>query len=285
MNVRREPAPLDPPADPATATEQQLDPLARFERASFELVHRLNTTPTTKRALGLYLRTFGAAWVYVGTRHLLRVHGLEELRHLAPDRSVLLVSNHRSFFDQYVISSVLFRQAQLPRNIYFPVRADFFYERPLGLFINALIAGFAMYPPIFRQPEKKEFNRYCLDRVVALLRESGNLVGIHPEGRRNKGDDPYTLLPAQPGVGKIVYEARPVVVPCFINGLGNDIVRQLDGNFRKYGPAINVVFGAPLDLDHFYRQPNRLAVHKRLADALLEAVGRLGNQERRLRTG
>mgnify|MGYP001480307136 CR=1 FL=1 len=44
--------------------------------------------------------------------------------------------------------------------------------------------------------------------VAALPDQPGTVVGLHPEGTRGKGPDPYTFLPAQPGVGKLALVAE-----------------------------------------------------------------------------
>ena len=49
-------------------------------------------------------------------------------------------------------------------------------------------------------------------------------------GTRGKGDSPYELLPAHPGVGQIVLQARPIAVPVFVNGLPNGLM-QADGDW------------------------------------------------------
>jgi len=66
----------------------------------------------------------------------------------------------------------------------------------------------AMYPPIFRERSRAALNLVGLDELAWLLRRGGTFLGIHPEGTRGKGDDPYTLLPAQPGVGRINPQIR-----------------------------------------------------------------------------
>ena len=44
--------------------------------------------------------------------------------------------------------------------------------------------------------------------IEELNREDiGTVMGLHPEGTRGKGADPYTFLPAQPGVGRIALGA------------------------------------------------------------------------------
>src|ERR687886_201628 len=69
-----------------------------------------------------------------------------ELAVLAPaERPVLLVSNHRTFFDMYVVSAELFRRTRGEKKLFFPVRGRFFYESPLGMLVNFLMGWWSMY--------------------------------------------------------------------------------------------------------------------------------------------
>ena len=101
-----------------------------------------------------------------------------------------------------------------------PVRSNFFYDTPAGFVVNGVMSFFAMYPPLFRDKRRTALNALGLDELAGLLRSGETLVGIHPEGRRNPGTDPYQLLPAKSGVGRLIHAARGVaVVPVFTNGL------------------------------------------------------------------
>jgi 1-acyl-sn-glycerol-3-phosphate acyltransferase len=208
---------------------------------------------------------------------------VENLTELRPDRGVLLACNHRSFFDMYTISSVILRKTDWVKGMYFPVRSDYFYERPDGVFVNAVMSAMAMYPPVMRNTEKRPFNQYAVDFVADVVQQPGSLVGFHPEGTRNKTDDPYTLLPANPGVGQIVHQARPIVVPVFILGLTNNLPKQMMGNFDGTGEPITVLFGKPLDLERFYAEPAKLRTYKRLADHMRDEIMVLGEREREYR--
>jgi 1-acyl-sn-glycerol-3-phosphate acyltransferase len=159
------------------------------------------------------------------------------------------------------------------------VRADFFYQRWPGVLVNLIIGGGRMFPPFFREASKADFNKWSLERVVLEIKKGQVLVGFHPEGRRNKNESPYQPLPAQPGVGKLVMDSWPIVVPAFINGLSNDIVADVAGNFRGTKRVV-AVFGEPIDLTPFKAWGNRLASHKRIADALLRRIYELGEEER-----
>jgi len=194
-----------------------------------------------------------------------------------------LVANHRTFFDLFILGSLLIRHPRLKRRLNFPVRSNFFYEGPVGLVLGAVFTGGTMFPPFFRSAEKKGMNRLSLNILIDKLRKPGQLVGFHPEGTRNKTDDPYALLPAQPGAGELALKARPVVVPAFILGLSNSPWAELKANLHRARPVI-AVFGAPVELPETPAEP-RLSHSKRCADLLNARIAALGAEERSLRSG
>ena len=270
------------PAPPALPAPPPFEVLGRFERLAFRLMRWLNQGAGA--VLGTpWQRLFIEPFVRLFISRRLHVHGLERLAAIAPDAPLLLVANHRTFFDLFVVGGELQRAPGMRRRCSFPVRANFFYESPLGLLICMVLSGGSMFPPFFRSPEKMPFNKFGLALLIEKLRQPGTLVGFHPEGKRNKEPDPYQLLRAQPGAGELALEARPVVVPAFVTGLSNGFWSELNANLRRERPIV-VVFGAPVDLSSFPAE-TRLSHHKRCADALLERIRLLGEEERALRQG
>jgi len=142
-----------------------------------------------------------------------------------------------------------------------------------------------MFPPFFAtgerpQVEKRPFDRYSMRVLVELCREGpGHVVGFHPEGTRNKGEDPYSFLRPQPGVGKIIKDASPQVIPVFIAGLGNDLLHQVLGNWRG-GEPVRIHFGEPLDLTAFAARGDSIRVYKEIADLLMKKIAELGERDR-----
>ena len=266
--------------DLLAAGEQRL---GFMERHIIAFVRRTFEPGRTDRVIRFLQHWIGSTWIHHFTKNLRYVFGLERLPRLDPRQSYLLVSNHRSFFDLYVVIGHLVR-LRMRHRILFPVRADFFYTGPLGLFVNGVMSFFAMYPPIFRERKKLALNLVSLDELAWLLRQGGYFCGIHPEGTRKKDDDPYTFLPAQRGVGRVIHEARVPVIPVFINGLlPNDLPRQVTSNFDGTGRKIVVVFGAPIDFSDLLAEPGSAKVHQAIAERTLEVIGRLGSEERRHR--
>jgi len=212
-------------------------------------------------------------WFCGGRRF--RVFGQEHLDSFAPDTSAILVSNHRSFFDFFVVTWATVTRSRLTRRILFPVRAAFFYETWVGGLINAFLTGMSMFPPFLREKSGKKFNQLALDLISRELMESPTAVGLHPEGKRGKGD-PFVLLPAQPGVGKMVLEAHKArIVPVFIVGLSNNLAREMWWNWTSPNAhPIHICFGSDIDLsdlrDEGVRASTQLRASRRCLDAILE---------------
>ena len=268
--------------EPLLPTKEELSVLSATERTGFWLAHRMNYG-VWKRFWTFCQRHIGSLWIYLATYNLMNVFGIENIEKTDADRPLLLVANHRSFFDMYTVSSVLFRRAKRPIILFFPVRAKFFYTTPFGWFVNLVMGWWAMYPPFFREEKeaaKREFDKFSMRRLVQLCSAGyGHVIGFHPEGKRNLSTDPYSFLPAQPGIGKVVYESQPQVVPVFIAGLGNDLRKQILGNWRG-GEKVRIRFGEALDLSEFYAKGDRLRTHKEIADHLMSKISELGNKDR-----
>lgn len=259
--------------DPAFAT------LSRTERVAFRVMRFLNQGGGS-RAAWVWQRWVMTPLVGLLVRSRLRIHGLERLQGIPEEAPILLVANHRTFFDLFVLGWILI--TRLGRKVSFPVRSNFFYETVPGLLLGMTFTGGSMFPPFFRSSAKKAMNRLSLDILLQKLRTPGQAVGFHPEGTRNKTDDPYTLLPAQPGAGELALKARPVVLPAFILGLSNSLWAEAKASWRKERPVI-AVFGEPLELPQIPGD-TRLSHHKRFADRINQRITSLGAEERALRS-
>ena len=267
---------------PLLPTHEEISVLDTVESIAFRLVRRMNTG-AWKKFWTICQRHIGSLWIYLATYNLMNVFGIENVENTNPDRPLVLVANHRSFFDMYTVSSVVFRRTSRPIYLYFPVRAKFFYDNPVGWFVNLVMGWWAMYPPFFRETKearKRAFDKFSVRELVRLCTIGrGHVIGFHPEGKRNLDPDPYKFLPAQPGIGKVVYDARPQVVPVFIGGLINDLPRQVLGNWTG-GEKVRIWFGEPVDLSEFYEKRDSIRTHKEIADFLMTRIADLGERDR-----
>jgi 1-acyl-sn-glycerol-3-phosphate acyltransferase len=257
--------------------------LTRLERGQIRFIRRSLQPGVVNATLRFLQRSVGQWWIRAVTASLRHVHGLDRLPAWSPNESVICVANHRSFYDLYVVTAELVARGMRNR-LLFPVRSNFFYDSLLGPFVNGAMSFFAMYPPIFRDRKRAALNLASLDEVASLLRRGGFFVGIHPEGTRKKDDDPYTFLPAQSGVGRIIRKAgRVAVVPVFVNGLQNDFVKQIVAGITKRGTDVHIVYGKPVDFGTLLDAPESPRTYKRIADKCLEAIGELGQEEKAIR--
>ena len=264
----------------------ELAVLNGFERFAFRLVNRMNQG-RWKRFWTWCQKVFGAGWIHFATYNLMQVYGLDNVEAASRDRPILLVANHRSFFDMYTVSTVLFRKTSWRKQLFFPVRGRFFYQSTLGLFVNLVMGWWSMYPPFFASGdkpirEKRAFDKFSFRLLTELCRKGpGNVIGFHPEGTRNKGSDPYSYLPPQPGIGKLIKDAAPQVIPVFVTGLGNDLPRQVLGNWTG-GPKIRIHFGKQIDFQQYLEKKNHMRTYKEISEVVMSRIAELGLQDREM---
>jgi 1-acyl-sn-glycerol-3-phosphate acyltransferase len=273
---------LEPSAD-------EIEVLNWFERLSFRFVRRMNRG-RWKRFWTWCQSILGAGWIHLSTYNIMHVYGLEHIAAASRERPILLAANHRSFFDMYAVSTVLFRHTSWRKQLFFPVRGRFFYQTPLGLVVNLIMGWWSMYPPFFATgdnplPEKRGFDKFSF-RVLTELCEygSGNVIGFHPEGKRNKNSDPYTFLAPQPGIGKLIKDADPQVIPVFIAGLCNSLPRQIARNWNRED-VIRIHFGPMIDFSEYLQKPDRARTYIEISQHVMEKISELAETDRTLALG
>ena len=265
-------------------TAEQLEALTTLERASFRIADLLSKPALTPLSANWNSVVMGAL-IYSCASRRLNVVGLDNLAPFGKKDSILLAANHRSFFDFFTITALLYWRTRLTRRIFFPVRQKFFYDNPLGPFVNFAMSGMRMFPPIMREKEKKAFNTYSVGRCIEELNrpDIGTVLGIHPEGTRNKNEDPYDFLPAQPGVGRVALAAtRAKVIPVFAVGMAQSIPGEWRKNlFSASSSPVDVYFGKPIDFEDLRPKANMITTQKRAADRCLDAIKVLADRQRR----
>lgn len=264
---------------PTMQTEQ----LRGFEKLSVPLLEYTNTHSATKAWIQSTICSISSNWVAAASRNLWELHNLEPLLDLRPPRGVILVANHRSFFDMFVTTAMLYQHVSFIERLFFPVRSNFFYTRPIGMAVNFAIAGGSMWPPIFRDERKDELNRIGMAQMRRVLEQPGSLLGIHPEGTRGRGPDPYQFLSAKAGVGSLIQTAHPdtTVIPFFILGLSNSVQKQLQRNFlppEQRGEPVRIWFDRPHTAGEFQHEHNPLVISQQL----MQKIGVLAEQDREI---
>ncbi|MBN2056152.1 1-acyl-sn-glycerol-3-phosphate acyltransferase [bacterium] len=165
-------------------------------------------------------------------------------RHNVPRcRGVLLVANHQSMIDSFMLATVayfpwvLFRMALAP---WHPAAVEnFFHKRLLRL-----CTWLWRCIPVHRH--QHDFN--AVQRMVRCLKK-GNVM-LFPEGTRTRTG---SIGPGRPGVGMVIHKARPVVIPAAVYGM-NDVL-PVGARFPLPFRKVRVVFGPPVHLDDLYDKP------------------------------
>lgn len=260
-------------------TREQLEPLTRNERLTFEIGNFL-AKPALAPLSTAWTAAVTGGLIWASASKRLNVVGLSNVASFGKQDSLVVVANHRSFFDFFVISAILYWRTNLSKRMFYPTRGTFFYDHPLGTVVNLAMSAGRMFPPILREKEKRAFNKYALERCLDELAIPGTILALHPEGTRNKGEDPYDLLPAQPGAGRLLLSGKPTL-PVFILGMTNSLGMELVHNWTNPGPnTIDVYFGPPVDVSDLLPKANTVRAQKLAADRSLDAIRALAEQQR-----
>ncbi len=176
------------------------------------------------------------SWIY-----RLEVHGLENI----PKGGAVMASNHTSFSDVIVISAASNRQVR------YMAKKELF-KTPIAPLIKALGA----YPI-----DRSGMDVGSIKHTIELI-ESGELVGIFPQGHRHGGEDPRKTE-VKAGVGMVVYHTRATVVPVFV-----DSSRMKTSIFRK-----NIVtFGKPISFEELDYQSSKMTEYRRVSRLIFNRI-------------
>lgn len=174
-------------------------------------------------------------WTLSIPMYRLRVTGHE---HIPKDGPVVIVANHVSFVDWFLLSAAVKRPAR------FVMHKDFF-RGPLKLVARHLHAI-----PIASAKEDPEMMEAAFAAIAREL-DDGQVVVIFPEGRIT---DTGEMYPFRSGVERIV-AANPVpIVPMAILGMWGSFFSRKDGQalkkpFRRWWSRVDVVIDPALPPD------------------------------------
>ena len=183
---------------------------------------------------------------YAGFLNRLQVLGSE---HIPVSGGVLLLSNHISAYDTVLLPAAV--QKKYPwQMIWAPAKEE--------LFRNALLGA------IFRSwgafPVKRGRDVRAGKKLGQLLQSEK--VMLFPEGTRHKDGQ---LGKGNRGVGKLIYEHRPVVVPTTLSGINH-------WKLMKCGQEGRVYFGAPLDFSDLFRREDSKETHLLIVERVMTAI-------------
>lgn len=195
--------------------------------------------------------TFSAHVVgfYASTINRFLVKGIENL---PKDGGVLIASNHISAYETIFIPWAVLRYYPL-QMVWAPAKEELFHSR----FQRWLYTSWGAFPV-------KRGRDVRAGKVINDLIRTGKVM-LFPEGTRHKDG---VLGQGNRGVGKIIYDTRPTVVPTALVGLNR-------WKFPGVGQDAAIVFGKPLDFSDLYALEDKKETHQLIVERVMTAIAEL----------
>ena len=194
-------------------------------------------------------------WVIGCYASLLNRFSIEGAERIPSSGGVLVASNHISAYDTIFLPWAVIRDNPL-QMLWAPAKEELFKNRLMGLIYGSWGAF-----PVRRGRDVragKYINQLLTDQKVMLF----------PEGTRHKDG---VLGKGNRGVGKIIYDTRPQVIPTALSGVNR-------WKFPALGAKGRVVFGAALDFSDLYQLEDCKETHQMIVDRVMEAIASLLKQ-------
>jgi 1-acyl-sn-glycerol-3-phosphate acyltransferase len=170
---------------------------------------------------------------------------------------VVLASNHISLLDTILIpySVMTIHGVQF---VWSPAKAELF-----GLpIIGRILDSWGAFPVRRGRSDLRAMRR------IRTHMQTGKVM-LFPEGTRNADG---RLGKGKRTVGKLIYNARPVVVPLAV--WGTNQVWPKGWRLFHWRPPIGVRYGQPLDLQPYYNLPDTKETAEAIVEEIMRAIAR-----------
>ncbi|WP_298433265.1 lysophospholipid acyltransferase family protein [Geobacter sp.] len=186
---------------------------------------------------------------YASTINKFRIKGIE---HVPRQGGVLIASNHISAYETIFLPWAILKTYPM-QMLWAPAKEELFRKR----FQGWLYSSWGAFPV-------KRGRDVRAGKVINELLE-GEKVMLFPEGTRHKDG---VLGPGNRGVGKIIYDVRPTVIPTALVGLNR-------WKFPGFGQKATVIFGTPLDFSDLYSREDCKETHQLIVERVMAAIADL----------
>jgi len=190
---------------------------------------------------------------YASVINRFRVKGVENV---PPSGGVLIASNHISAYETIFLPWAVVRRCPM-QVLWAPAKEELFRSR----FQGWLYSSWGAFPV------KRGRDVRAAKVLNDLLRDQK--VMLFPEGTRHKDG---VLGKGNRGVGKIIFDTRPTVIPTALVGLNR-------WRFPGFGQEGLVVFGTPLDFTDLFELPDAKETHQLIVDRVMTAIAELLKNE------
>ncbi|HKJ03960.1 MAG TPA: lysophospholipid acyltransferase family protein, partial [Geopsychrobacteraceae bacterium] len=183
---------------------------------------------------------------YGSVLNQLKIQGKENI---PQSGGTLLASNHISGYDTVLLPWAVLSARPL-QMVWAPAKEELFKNRFLGWLFRTWGAF-----PVRRGRDLRA------GKHLGELLQSEKVM-LFPEGTRNKDG---VLGKGNRGVGKLIYDHRPTVIPTSLLGLNH-------WKFPGFGQAGRVVFGPPVDFSDLYQKEDCKETHLLIVERLMSAI-------------
>lgn len=191
--------------------------------------------------------------IYASRLNNFRIEGAENI---PSSGGVLLASNHISAYETIFLPWAVIGRFPL-QMLWAPAKEELFRH----WFTGRLYSSWGAFP-VNRGRDVRAGKR--INELLASQK-----VMLFPEGTRHKSG---VLGKGNRGVGKIIYDTRPVVVPTALIGLNY-------WKFPDFNREAKVVFGAPLDFSDLLQLEDTKATHQLIVDRIMDAIAAILKRE------
>jgi 1-acyl-sn-glycerol-3-phosphate acyltransferase len=155
----------------------------------------------------------------------------------------IVYANHTNYLDPVVLGCIAKRQVK------FMAKKELFDIKPLGYIVKKL----GTFPV-----RRGEADLTAVKTAIKVLK-NGEVLGIFPEGTRNKNKD-GKFLDAEPGLSMIAVKSKVPVIPVAIIS-----------TYKPFSP-ITIKFGKPIFLDEYYDKKFSIEEHRKLSNSLMDKI-------------
>jgi len=183
--------------------------------------------------------------IYASALNRFKIFGADNI---PASGGVLIASNHISAYETVFLPWAVIGRFPL-QMLWAPAKEELFKG-----FAGFLYNSWGAFPVNRGRDVRaaKRINELLLNQKVMLF----------PEGTRHKDG---VLGRGNRGVGKIIYDTRPTVIPTALIGLNR---WKFPGMFQN----AKVVFGSPLDFNDLFALEDNKATHQLITDRIMEAI-------------
>ncbi len=176
--------------------------------------------------------------------------------HIPATGGVLFASNHISAYETIFLPWAIVRHHPF-QMLWAPAKEELF-EKPFQRMIYSSWGAF----PVRRKRDVKA------SRILNDLLKDQKVM-IFPEGTRHKDGK---LGKGNRGVGKIIYDTRPAVIPTALIGFNT-------WKFPGFGQRATASFGQPLDFSDLFLLEDCKETHHLIVDRVMNAIANLLKEE------